>query len=561
MSDEAAPSTSSEISEPVAITVVLTLDETLSALTATAAQQVTAALNDVAHSLGIPGDVVLELRYQPLLQSAPEQLLRLTVNRQLCRYPAQLLEQVRGYLCDRLPDAEVSPSNIAAWLMEESNSTKPSEFLGMTCAEIVKLQPACLLDEAALSAYRTSLLLAARAEENQIEVPDAAWLQPVLHRLLDFRLSLTPVDEIVRAVSTFRARGQEDVFEDLVVALSSTMIELHLPLAYLQWLVSYNEQKVPEELGFIRAGLRDETGLIYPALQFVADETLRPNSFAFKINAVVTLPQIGLEADEYLVNDTPSRLRLLNVEARSALIPESLLPGSVVQLSDPGKLTSSGLTTWDAAGYVALSCAARLREFGGCFLRRDSVESLLSKKAYWNRTLTGAVRDSLSIEECTRVLRALVAEGISLRYWRLILEAIIDGCILDNGRTNQHKELLQFVRHRLQRVISYKYARGTNTLVAYLLSTDIETRLAQYNPGANNASEFVDEEEQIIAAVQAELSYLPRTAQVPVVLTTDAVRAKLARVLRPVFPRMSVIAHDDLVPDLNVQPVARIGLS
>ena len=550
-----------DTNKPATIKVVLTLDSSLSIPVAEAVQQVTTALNEVVWSLGIPGKVELDLQYQALLESVREQLLTLTVSGRICRYPTVLLEQVRSYLCDRLPEGEISHADTAAWLKTETGSIIIPEFLAMTCAEIVKLQPACLLDKVTCHAYRASLLAADGIAETGMEIPDTTWLQPVLQRLLELRLPLSSLTEIARAVSTFRTRIAEDIIEELIAVLSSRVIELHLPLAYLQWLTNSNEQRAPEQLGSIRTTMRDESGLIYPALKFVIDEALRPNSFAIKINALLVLPQIGLKAGEYLVDETPNRLEQLNINAQPVLNPATLLPGSVApQPDDPAVLINAGLTMRNAAGYMALSCIASLREYAGCFVRRDVVENLLSPQAYWNQTLTVAMRNLLSIEACTRILRDLVAEGINLRYWRLILEAIIDGC-MDKERVSQHEQLLQFVRHRLQRVLSHKYACGTDTLVAYLLDTDIETCLAQRVDITDETSSLVDEDEQIIAAVQAELKHLPPTVKLPVVLTTDTVRTKLAVLLKLVFPRLSVIAHDDLIPNLNVQSLARIGLS
>ena len=66
------------------------------------------------------------------------------------------------------------------------------------------------------------------------------------------------------------------------------------------------------------------------------------------------------------------------------------------------------------------------------------------------------------------------------------------------------------MRHRLQRVISDKYAVA-QTLVAYLLDTDIETYLAQRADITDETSSLIDEDEQIIAAVQAESKHLPPT--------------------------------------------------
>ena len=56
-----------------------------------------------------------------------------------------------------------------------------------------------------------------------------------------------------------------------------------------------------------------------------------------------------------------------------------------------------------------------------------------------------------------------------------------------------------------------------------------------------------------------ELSSLPLTAQVPVLLTRQEVRRPLRALLRSEFPEITVLSYGDLPPHYNVQPVARIS--
>jgi len=67
--------------------------------------------------------------------------------------------------------------------------------------------------------------------------------------------------------------------------------------------------------------------------------------------------------------------------------------------------------------------------------------------------------------------------------------------------------------------------------------------------------------DDILRALRAELAYLPPTALIPSVLTFVEARSTLQRLVNSEFPRMSVIAHEELPPGINVQPVARISLA
>ena len=52
---------------------------------------------------------------------------------------------------------------------------------------------------------------------------------------------------------------------------------------------------------------------------------------------------------------------------------------------------------------------------------------------------------------------------------------------------------------------------------------------------------------------------LTPTAQSPVILTSLGVRARLRRELEKEFPQLSVVSYQELNPDMNIQPIARIS--
>ena len=73
---------------------------------------------------------------------------------------------------------------------------------------------------------------------------------------------------------------------------------------------------------------------------------------------------------------------------------------------------------------------------------------------------------------------------------------------------------------------------------------------------AAKAEEHAD---RILNALRKEMAYLPTTALVPIILTSMESRATLQRLVASEDPRMSVMAHEELPPGQNVQPVARIA--
>jgi type III secretion protein V len=121
--------------------------------------------------------------------------------------------------------------------------------------------------------------------------------------------------------------------------------------------------------------------------------------------------------------------------------------------------------------------------------------------------------------------------------------------------------LVSFVRAGLKREVGHKYARGTNTLVAYVLDAEIEALVSRQQKAPTD-DDILDERDfdRIAEAIQTEIALLPSTAEVPVILTTETARPRLRELMAAEFPRVSVVSYTELVSELNVQPVARISL-
>jgi type III secretion protein V len=197
--------------------------------------------------------------------------------------------------------------------------------------------------------------------------------------------------------------------------------------------------------------------------------------------------------------------------------------------------------------------------------------------------LVKAARSTVSTEQITAVLRNLLAEGVSVRNLRLILERLTDyqlrkdagsHLVLDETPTsmdpgdaasgNNLGDLTEFVRAGMKREISGKFSRETNTLVVYLLDRNIE-ELVSRNHSANSDAKLnssLDQElqDKVLQSIRQEMTYLPPTAQLPLILTTSGRRAAVRKIIAHEFPRLGVVAYPELMPDLNVMPVARISL-
>ena len=79
-------------------------------------------------------------------------------------------------------------------------------------------------------------------------------------------------------------------------------------------------------------------------------------------------------------------------------------------------------------------------------------------------------------------------------------------------------------------------------------------------PAAAIADRMPTLAQEIVQAVKNECGHLPPTAQRPVILTSMDIRRYVRKLLEYEFnPPFSVVSYQELSPELNIQPVARIS--
>ncbi|MFQ5796701.1 MAG: FHIPEP family type III secretion protein [Candidatus Bipolaricaulia bacterium] len=347
------------------------------------------------------------------------------------------------------------------------------------------------------------------------------------------------------------------------------------------------DSKVRELFGMMADGLFYELGIRVPDIRLIASQDIDENAFAVKVDHTVDSPHTGLQPHELLVNDIPERLELLGVEASMAINPANDTECSIINEKDQWIVEAAGLYTWDPVGYMILALSREIRRNAWHLLDVETAEYELAQLHEYFPELVMATLETVSSKHLTQVLRELLSEQISVRDLRTILERVLtyDYIVTDPsryivfddrlaiherlnlGRLDDVNNYAQHVRMGLKPYISHKYTygRGQDTLIVYLLDPqEIEDRILDhlaFERGNTEKSPLKPEEiEEIKAAVRSEFDFLPPTAASPIILTLSAVRSFMHKMLAAEFPDLSMLSYDELSPDINIQPIARISL-
>lgn len=316
---------------------------------------------------------------------------------------------------------------------------------------------------------------------------------------------------------------------------------------------------------------------LLPALQKVREETY--------LELGVPLPAVHLRYNSGLVRDAYQVL-VHEISAARGL----LKPGHVLVREAPENLTALGIpfergtdflphvpALWSAAEHVPqfrdygiqsmdliqvlahhlrLTLKRHAREFIGI----QEVHFLVSQMQADYPDLVTELQRVVPGQRVADVLQRLVGEGVSVRNLRTIAEALVDW----GGKERDVVLLAEHVRTALKRQISHQFADAQLMLAAYLISPEsediIRNGIRQTSMGsylALNAEVTSD----IVQRIRKAVGDLAATRHKPVILTSMDIRRYVRKMIEEELYEVAVLSYQELSPDINVQPLARIEFS
>ncbi|MED5464152.1 MAG: type III secretion system export apparatus subunit SctV [Myxococcota bacterium] len=356
------------------------------------------------------------------------------------------------------------------------------------------------------------------------------------------------------------AKKQEGQAQQMLPVVTPIALEVAADLIPLVEDAGGGNKFLGEMVPMMRDGLFYELGVKFPGIRVRGNETDLPDgTYIIMINEVPIISG-NLSLANVLVNDTVDRLTLLNITGEEAINPANGSECAWIPEEYAGIAEQAGLTTWDAAGYMVLHLSSILRKNASEFLGIQEVQNMLEQlEQAFPALVKEVVPKAVSPFQLTDIMRRLVEEEISIRDLRSVLQALAEWGQVESDTVM----LTEYVRNALKRYISHKYTRGGNTLVVYLLDPQIEETVRGSIQHTQSGSYLALEPEitqEILTSVRNEVGNLPPTAQNPVILTTMEIRRYFRKLVELEFPHLAVLSYQELSPDMNIQPIARISL-
>lgn len=263
-----------------------------------------------------------------------------------------------------------------------------------------------------------------------------------------------------------------------------------------------------------------------------------------------------IELEKLLLRESESNLNDLEIPYKKGAdflphLPTLWAEKDIIETLDQNHLDYMKAETW-IAFHMRHVIISNMKEFMGFQETRAVLE--------WAREkfpdLVMEVERLLPLPRIIEIFQRLIEEEISLRYIRKILE-----CITEYGSNEKDPVVLSdHIRVALGRMITHKYTTDEGTLPIFLIDHEIESLIRQSIKKTSQGTYLTvnpDESKKIIEAVESEVSQENQQNQLVIVTAMD-IRRFIRKIIETNFPQVKVLAHQEIVSDVQVIPLGHI---
>jgi len=335
--------------------------------------------------------------------------------------------------------------------------------------------------------------------------------------------------------------------------------DLKLELGYgLLSLVKEDEtgtDRLTEQIKALRRQLALELGFVMPPVRILDNMQLEPNDYKVRIKEV----EAGagqIYANQLMVMDPYGNP--IDLPGQHTTEPTFGLPATWIEPALRDEAELRGLSIIDPSTVISTHLTEILKANVADLLSYANVQSLLSGLPKDQQKLVeDIVPSQISVSGVQRVLQALLTERISIRDLSTILEGIAE--IAGNGRSVQ--TITEHVRARLARQICAANQAPDGTLPLLTLSPQWERDFAEAMVGDGESRHLAmapSKLQQFIGAVQNAFERAAQQGELPVLITSPAIRPHVRSIIERFRPQTVVMSQNEVHPRMRLKTVGSV---
>jgi flagellar biosynthesis protein FlhA len=305
----------------------------------------------------------------------------------------------------------------------------------------------------------------------------------------------------------------------------------------------------------IRRQLSRELGFVVPMIRVKDNLALGPNSYRITIAGVV-VGEDEVWPDDLLALDSGALEG--TVSGREARDPTFGLDAVWISPSQRSEAVVAGYTVVDPSTVIATHLNHLIAQNAAEMFGMDETRKLLDTlKEAAPQLVEGLTPNPLNLAQISAVCRALLYEGVPLKDFRRIAEALVDSARPDMNP----EQLVEAVRQRIGSLIIQTLVPVRMPLPVITLDGELEGLLAQAMRVAGDAKHPIEPalSARIVEHVTQAARPLMAEARSFAIVTSPLARRALSRLFRPHMPETPVLSFLEIPDGKPVEVAAVVG--
>jgi flagellar biosynthesis protein FlhA len=370
-----------------------------------------------------------------------------------------------------------------------------------------------------------------------------------------WKITQTRERQVVAAGEAELAAAAAPKEEPVQGALLIDQIRLELGYGLLNLINGETGTRLTDQIRALRRQLAGEMGFIMPSVRIQDNLQLGANAYVIRVKEI----EVGrgdVRPNMLLVMD--ARGGAISIPGEATTEPTFGLPAQWVQEMHREEATFRGYTVVEPQTVITTHLTEVVKDNMAELLSYAETQKLIDGLEKGQQKLvTDMVPSQISMGGVQRVLQNLLAERISIRDLPTILEGISEAC----GYSRNIAVITEHVRARLARQISDTNTGEGGFIPICSLSPQWEQAFAESLTGQGedrHLSMPPSKLQEFIAAMRQTFDRFAVKGEMPVLLTSPAVRPYVRSIVERFRPSTVVVSQNEIHPKARLKTLGQI---
>ncbi len=376
--------------------------------------------------------------------------------------------------------------------------------------------------------------------------------------VIGYTLNKTMIREVEDEIVRQEEKEIEEIKkpENVVSLLQVDPMELEIGYSLIPMVDTSQGGDLLDRIIMIRRQCALELGFVVPTIRIRDNIQLKPNAYIIKLKGV-EIAKGELLLDHYLAMN-PGQPGF-DIEGIETVEPAFGLPAIWIKEEERENAEMFGYTVVDPISVLATHITELIKGNAAEILGRQDVQTLVdSVRGNYPAVVEELIPNLLSLGDLQKVLGNLLRERISIRDLVTIFETLADYAAI----TKDTETLTEYVRHALARQITKQFVQG-NILPCITFDVELENIILQSAQKTEQGS-YVNLDpktmQNLIQALNQELTKLTNLGYQPIVLVSPSVRLFVRKLTERAAPGLAIISYAELDPKTEVQAMGMVRI-